>query len=192
MSSSTIDTAKLKFAPLVTSSKGAKQLPTFFSDGALIVWQPEEYLEVPFEPSAFNDAEANRVTLCMTPSDAVCETIRALDEWCIDTLSADTVALLGVQMTPGQVRDRYVSCLKTSDKGYKTLRVKMNRSGRYALQCYTTEKQKCVHPQEWRGCSIRPRLVVRSVWIMGKDFGALLECSHAIVKKDSSGDECPF
>ena len=172
--------------------KGAKQLPTLYTDGGNVVCQLDEYAEVVFEPSAFNDAEANRVTLCVTPTEAVCETIAALDNWCIDTLSANPVPLLGVQLTPEQVRDRYVSCLKTSPKGYQTLRAKMNRSGRYALQCYTPDKEKRVHPETWRGCMIRPRLLIKGIWIMGKDFGDLLECSHVVVKESGDDEYCPF
>ena len=191
MSSSTIDTSKLAFASLFTNSKGAKQIPALYANGEAVVWQPDEFLEVPFEPSAYNDVEANRVTLCMTPSDDACKTIRALDEWCIQTIAANPVPLLGLQLTPEQVRDRYVSCLKTSEKGYTTLRAKMNKQGRYSLQCYTTNKEKCPHPETWRGSSVMPRLVFKGCWIMNKDVGALLECSHAIVQ-ESGGDECPF
>ena len=192
MSLSTIETSKLEFAPLFTNSKGAKQIPALYKNGEAVVWQPTEFLEVPFEPSACNDVEATRVTLCMTPSEGVCATIAALDTWCIETLSANPVPLLGVQLTPEQVQDRYVSCLKTSSKGYQTLRAKMNRSGRYALQCYTPDKEKRVHPETWRGCMIRPRLLIKEIWIVGKDFGALLECSHVVVKESGDDEYCPF
>ena len=99
--------------------------------------------------------------------------------------------LLGLSLTPEQVRDRYVSCIKTSEKGYHTLRAKMNRSGRYALQCYTNDKEKCPHPETWRGCSIMPRLIFKGLWVMGKDYGALLECSHVVVQ-EGGDDECPY
>ena len=190
MSSLTIDTSKLAFAPLITNSKGAKQIPALYPNGE-VVWQPDEWLEVPFEPSAFNDPEATRVTLCMTPTEGVCETIAALDNWCIETLSSNP-SMLGLPLTSERLRDRYVSCLKTSDKGYQTLRAKMNRSGRFALKCYTPDREKRPHPETWRGSSIRPRLIFKGLWIMGKDFGALLECSHAVVKESGDDDHCPF
>ena len=104
-----------------------------------MAFQADEYLEIPFEPSAFNDSEANRVTLCLNPSPSLCDTISALDEWCIQTLCANPTNLLGIQLSPEQIKDRYVSCLRTSEKGYQTLRAKMNKSGKYALQCYDTD-----------------------------------------------------
>ena len=147
-------------------------------------------MEIPFEPSAFGDTEALRVTLAFTPSDALMQTITELDNWCINTLSATPCVLLGINLTKDQVRERYSSSLKTSEKGYTTLRTKMNRSGRYALQCYDAELQKMPHPDNWRSCSIRPKLLFKGLWVMGKDFGPIIECTHAVVKE--STDECPF
>ena len=190
MSSLTFDTSKLAFAPLVTTSKGAKQLPALYTNGTAVVWSPNELLEVMYEPSAYNDPEANRVTLCVNPSEAVCETISAMEEWCIQTLASNP-PLLGVQMAPELVRERFVSCLKTSEKGYRTLRMKMNKAGRYALQCYDLDKEKRERPDTWRGCSIQPRICLKGLWIMGKDLGPILECTHAIVQ-EAGGDECPF
>ena len=128
----------------------------------------------------------------LNPTESVCETIAQIEEWCIATLSKNPTTLLGVQMTPEQVRERYVSCIKTSDKGgYKTLRMKMNRSGRYALQCFTPEKEKREHPETRGGCTVRVRIVFKGLWLMGKDYGTLFECTHAMIQ-EGGGDECPF
>ena len=188
----TIDTTNLAFSAISTNGKGAKTLPCLSLAGNSVVWQPAEYLEVPFEPSAFQDEAANRVTLCLNPTDAVCETVAALDRWVIATIAANPVSLLGTALTHEQVKDRYVSSIKiSSEKGYKTLRVKMNRAGRYGLQVYTPEKEKRAHPDAWRGCSMRPRLTWRGLWIMGKDFGSIFECTHAIVQEQLD-EECPL
>ena len=187
-----IDTSKLAFAPLTISAKGAKQLPALHENGEPVVFQADEFLDVPFEPSAFNDSEANRVSLCVTPSPSLCDQIAALDEWCIQTLSANPTNLLGIHLSPAQIKDRYVSCLRTSEKGYQTLRVKMNKSGRYALQCYTPKKERRDHPEIWKDCLIQPRLIFRGLWLMNKDVGMLLECAHGLIKEGSGADECPF
>ena len=192
-SSAMIDTSNLAFSTILTNAKGAKQLPALYKDGEPVIWQPNEYVEIPFEPSAFNDEAANRVTLCVTPSESMIEAVNALDAWCIDTLVKNAITLIGVQLTPEQIRDRYVSCLKTSDKGYTTFRMKMNRSGRYALQCYTPDKEKRDHPEDWRGTKIQPRIVFKGLWLMGnRDFGCLMECTHALVQEGGCNDECPF
>ena len=187
----TFDVATLAFAPLVTTAKGAKQLPALTTDGDPVVWQPLEWCSVPFEPSAFSDPDANRVTLCVTPSDAMARSIAELDAWCIATIAANP-AILGISLTTEQVSERYASSLKVSDKGYATLRAKMNKSGRYALKCYDSEKEPIAQPDTWRGCSVRPRLVFKGLWVMGKDFGTTLECTHAIVQSSEGCDDCPF
>ena len=187
-----IDTYKLAFALVTTGAKGAKQLPILYANGANVVWQPDDFMEIPFEPSAYNDPGANRVTLCVTPSEAVCDTIIALDEWYIQTPSSNPVPLIGVQLSNEQIRERFVSCLKTSEKGYKTLRVKMNKAGRYALQRYTPEKEKRQHPNNWRGCAIQRRICCKGLYVMGREFDPIFERTHVLLKESGGEDECPF
>jgi hypothetical protein len=189
--SAMINTSSLAFSTILTNAEGAKQLPSLYKDGEPVIWQPNEYVEIPFEPSAFNDETANRVTLCVSPSAAMIEAVNALDAWCIDTLVKNVTSLLGIQLTPDQIRDRYMSSLKTSEKGYTTFRMKM-KSGRYALQCYTPDKEKRDHPEDWRGTKISCRVIFKGLWVMGKDFGCLMECTHALVQEGGCNDECPF
>ena len=186
----TIALPNLAFSSLITTAKGARQLPGLYRNGDPVAWHVEQFMEVPFEPSAFGDPDASRVTLCVTPSDALITQISDLDTWVIETLIA-TPSLLGVVLTPDQIRERYASCLKTSDKGYLTLRCKINKSGRYAMQCYDMAKEKRSQPDTWRGSSIRPRIVWKGLWVMGKDFGSLLEVTHGLVQ-EGCGEECPF
>ena len=174
----TLDISQVAVSALFVTSKGAKQLPALYQNGEPVVFQADEFLEIPFEPSAcYDNGEANRVTLCLTHSPSLCDTISGLHEWCIQTLSGIPTNLLGIQLTAEQIKDRYVSYLRTSEKGYQTLRVNMNKSGRCALQCYTPDKVKRDHPMVWKDCLIQPRVIFRGVWIMGKDMGMLLECS---------------
>ena len=191
----TLDTSKIIFSATVVNTRGAKTIPAINQDGSNVTWKFQNPLEVTFEPSAYNDVEntASRVTMCLTPTDAVCEEIEALDEWVLQTLSANPVSLLGAQLSPEQIRDRYVSSLKRSDKGYKTLRLKMNRSGKYALQCFTPDRVKRPHPQTWKGGSVQAQLSFRGLYLMGKDYGAIIEITHAIVHEPNEVEEaCPF
>ena len=190
---SPIDTTNLAFAQITTSAKGANTLPALYKNGDPVTWQIADLLECPFDASAYNDVDntANRINLCVTPSAHVCAAIAALDAWCIQTLAQNPTVLLGMQLSPEQVKERYVSCLKTSDKGYTSLRTKMSKNGRYALQAYTPTKERREHPESWRGCSIQPQITFKGLYIMGREFGPVLECTHAIVH-ESKGDECPF
>ena len=67
MASANLAIENLAFAPLFVTAKGAKQLPALYKDGKPVAWQVDDYCEIPFEPSAFGDPEANRVSLCFTP-----------------------------------------------------------------------------------------------------------------------------
>ena len=105
-----LNTAELAFTQITTNAKGAKTLPALCTNGNIVTWQFSDPMECPFDASAYNDPDgtANRVTLCVTPSAHLTATIEALDAWCIETLSRNPTALLGVQLTPEQVRERYV------------------------------------------------------------------------------------
>ena len=192
MTAPSVYLSQLEFGIIGTTPKGGRQLPTLYKNGEPVAFSPKEYHPIPFEPSAYNDAEAQRVSLSVTPSVDLCDQIAALDNWCIETLSKTPISLLGVSLTPEQIKDRYVSCLRTSDKGYKTVRSKINMSGKYALQCYTPEKEKRPFPETWRGCQVQSRLVFRGIWIMNKDIGMLLETTHVMVQEDGSDEMCPF
>ena len=158
-------------------------MPALCKNGDAVTWQFTDLLELPFEASAYNDPEnaATRVTLCVTPSTDMCANFAALDAWCIQTLTQNPTNLVGVKLTPEQVKERYASCLKTSEKGYTTLRTKINRSGRYALQRYTPSGETREHSLVWRGCSVQPQIVLKGLYMMGHEFGPVLECTHAIV-----------
>ena len=127
----------------------------------------------------------------VTPSDAMTQSIAELDDWCVATISANP-SILGIALTPDQVKERYASSIKVSDKGYQTLRAKMNKPGRYSLRCYDAEKEPIAHPSAWRGISIRLRFVFKGLWVMGKAFWTILECTHAIVQSSEGCEECPF
>ena len=90
-----IDISQLSFSALWTTNKGAKQLPALYENGEPVIWQPDDSLEVPFEPSSYADPDAIRVTLSLNPTESVCETITQIEEWCIATLSKNPTTLFG-------------------------------------------------------------------------------------------------
>ena len=115
MTSANLAIDNLAFASLFVTAKGAKQVPALYNDGSHVAWQVDEYCEIPFEHSAFGDPEANRVTLCFTPSEKLCTQITQLDQWCVDAVIANP-SLLGIPLTVEQVNDRYASSIKTNGK----------------------------------------------------------------------------
>ena len=69
--SATIDLGSLALADLVTTGKGAKQIPLSTIGGEAVIWRPKDALTVLFEPSAYNQPDATRVNLCLSVTPAV-------------------------------------------------------------------------------------------------------------------------
>ena len=180
----------LSFGPLISTSKGSKQIPILQNKTKALTWQPDEFWDIPFEPGNFADKESNRVSICFTPQEQVENCLKIFDLWCIKTLANQSKELLGQQISEEQVKARYVSPLKTSEKGYTTLRCKMNRAGPHAVQCWTQGREQRLPPDCWQKCKVKPMLYFKSIYIMGKDLGPIIECTHAMIEE--SEIECPF
>ena len=81
--------------------------------------------------------------------------------------------------------------MKISEKGFlPTLRAKINVSGRGEVQCWDMEKNKREQPQAWIQRKVQPKITLKSLWLMGKQFGALYECGNVLI--DEVGQQCPF
>ncbi len=105
--SANIDLASLVLSDVVTTGKGAKQIPLSAIGGEAVIWRPKDALTVLFEPSAFNQPNATRVNLCPSVTPAVVSSLQDLDEWCITTLAAQSSRLLGSQLSVEEVRNRF-------------------------------------------------------------------------------------
>jgi len=181
----------LSFGALISTTKGSKQIPILQNKTKPLTWQPDEFWDIPFEPSNFADKDSNRVTLCFTPTEQAEDFLRIFDLWCIKALASQSKELLGGnQLTEEQVKNRYISPIKTSEKGYTTLRCKMNLAGPHTVQCWTNSKELRSQPDCWRNCKVKPMLYFKSIYLMGKDLGPIIECTHAMI--DESIPECPF
>ena len=93
--SATIDLASLALGDVVTTGKGAKQIPLTTIGGEAVKWKPKDGLTVLFEPSAFNQPDATWVNLCLSVTPSVAAYLTELDEWCVNTLAAESSRLLG-------------------------------------------------------------------------------------------------
>ena len=116
--------------------------------------------------------------------------ILQLESWVLETLAANPQKYFGQDLTLVQLKERFSSAIKTSEKGYRSLRAKMNFTGKGAVQCWTAEKAKRDLPEDWTACSVKPRLQIKGLWIMSREFGLLLEMSDALLEEFSVA--CPF
>ena len=178
-----------KLGPLSVTSKGSKQIQISKEDGPL-VWQPSESCEVPFEPSNFSDKESSRVNLCFVPTEEIESCLELFESWCIKALTKESKELLGQELTESQIKERFQSSLKTSEKGWRSFRCKMNIAGKNAVKCWTPDKVKRSLPESWRDCKITPKLHFKGLYVMGRDVGMLIDVTHA--KVEELVQQCPF
>ena len=184
-----LETSRLSIGDLLVSSKGGKSVPIYDCEQPL-VWKPGP-LSVTWQPKAFNDPSATRVSICFNSNPEVEAYLSALDAWVLKAVAAAPRKYFGVDLTPEQVVERYTSSIKTTQRGYSHLRAKMNLSGKNAVRCWDAQtKARRQIPEEWLACEVQPSIEIKGIWIMNKDFGLLLECTDALVSEYMAA--CPF
>ena len=181
--------SKLTLGPLLTNTKGSKQIQ-ISSDGSPLVWTPSEYLEVPFEPSHFSDPQASRVSICFAPRPEIESFQKIFESWCLKALVKHSKEFLGSEQTEAQIREKFQSSIKTSEKGWTSYRAKMNITGKNAVQCWTPEKVKCLPPSCWRDCKVLPQFHIKSLYLMNKEVGTVIEVKHCLLEEIEP--QCPF
>ena len=87
---------------------------------------------------------------------------------------------------------RYNPSLKRSEKYEPTYKMKINLSGKGEIKCWDEDKKPRPQPENWLACSVAPKVVLTSLWIMGsgKEFGCLFSCTDCLVHE--TPQECPF
>ena len=182
--------SKLTLGPLLTTTKGSKQIQISKDDGTPLIWTPSEYLEAAFEPSCFSDKESSRLSICFAPTEQINNFQGIFEGWCVKTLAKKSKELLGSEQTEAQIKEKFQSCVKTSEKGWTSFRCKMNVAGKNAVQCWTPDRVKRSLPNSWRDCKLKPQLHLKSLYLMNKEYGPVIEVRHCLIEEIEP--ECPF
>ena len=173
--------------------KGARIAPITDKSGAAVFWRPQPYMEVVYEPVGYNDPEANRVNLSLRPTQGVIDAVRNFDNYLIAYIAHHSERILGKHLDEATVRDRYQSCLKSSDKyPAPTLRCKLTHTGRGAAKLWDANGQPRNAPDSWVSCGARVHLQLKSVYVMagGKEFGLIMEVRDVQLAEPEQA--CPF
>ena len=178
----------LQIGALVTSSKGAKM--AFISrENTPAMWIPGDTMQPVFEPKVFEDG-TTRLNLVLQPTPEQESTLKSLDEWCLATVAQQSEQLFGKSLTLEQLTQCYQPCLKVSDKYPPNLRVKLNLSGANATRYWNAVGRKTIAPDTWVGTAVRPRIRIKALWFMAKQFDIVMELTDAqILELDV---KCPF
>jgi hypothetical protein len=182
----------LQVGDVFVTGKGAKQIPLTI-DGEPVVWQPKEYLSIPWEPSAFNNPEATIVNLVFNATPATTESLRAFDEFSIGILAERSEKLLGQKISLEDMRKRFQPTVKTHEaSGMQSWKVKMNTQGKGATRLWDTFRNSLSSspPDCWTVCTAKCRVKVKGFWIMAREVGVILEAQDVML--DMQAAECPF
>jgi hypothetical protein len=190
-SPATVDFTRLQAAPVATSQKGAKTSQLTI-DGAAIYWSPG-WMEVAFEPKAYDGSDASRVSLCLRvcPTSVILKQLAQLDDAVLTLAHANAQAFFGKDLTPEQIQDRYVSPVKTSTSHPPLFRPKINLTGQKPCRFWQANS-RAEAPVTWAGAQVTPRLCVKALWFNAGQFGCLCEVHDAIVHESSDAEMCPF
>jgi hypothetical protein len=189
MATATFDLSALTLSDPVVSGKGAKSVPVSYG-GRPVVWQPPAQ-KVLFEPSSFSGEEVSRVNLVMRASPEAVSERTALDESLLGLVVQHSTQIFGKPCSLEEARSRYVYGLKQSEKGYEpTWKCKINVSGKAPVSVWDADKQRRDLPKCWAGAQVVPKVTLKSLWIMGKQFGPLFEASDLLLEE--AVQTCPF
>ena len=135
-----INTANLSLSDVFTTPHGAKIASIRNGVNDLVI-QPNEFVRIPFEPSAFNASDTYRLNMILEAPRPLLEVFAELDEWLSGYLIEHSERLFKKKLTAEEVRASCCSCVRHSDKGYApTLKSKvdLNNGGRRWQPCGDT------------------------------------------------------
>ncbi len=188
---STINIANVTVRDVFTTKHGAK-VASIKDDENDLVYQPNEFLRVPFEPSTWDkDPTWQRLNLVLETTPQMLEEFQKFDDWLIKYIAEHSERLLKKRLSVEQVRGNYTSCVKTSDKYPATIKTKIDLgTGKHAVYCWSRDSDGCAKPSEspeyWREFRARPRLHITHLWVMGSSFGAVVRVADAMLQPDET------
>ena len=186
-----LDVNALQMGDVVSSGKGAKSV-NLTQDGAPAVMTLEP-MEIAYEPSAYQDQGSTRVNIVFRPTPEVEELLDSIDEWVMREAAVNSVKLFGKARTVDSLKDSYTSILKKSDKWPSQFKSKMNLQDPSKVKIWDADACLREAPASWQGCVARPKLRLKSIYLMGTSFGPVLECTDIqIIQEASAGSSCPF
>ena len=178
-----------------TSARGAKSCTLLDKDGQkvlLTVGSKEAPLRTPFGAGTYNDEDTPRKNLDFRLNDQQAEEFAAFDSWAIKYLADNSERLFKKQLTIAQVEEHYRSPLSQKEGYQPLLRCKVNCSGAAACRGWNGDGERVSMPNDLRECELVPRLHLSHLWIMGRDFGWVLNVIDLQILEGGAVMECPF
>ena len=181
----------LRLRDVLTTRHGAKIASIKVGDADL-VYQPTDFMRIPFEPSAFADPTSERTNLLNELIEPTHEEFTHLGECLIAYIAEHSERILKKRQSVEQVRANYRSCIRTSEKGYPpTLKSKVD-VGMNGVVCWDSDGDQADTPVSWRAFRVKPRYHVTHLWMMGSSFGPVVRLTDALLQADEVVRSNPF
>ena len=200
MSSIPLDSIKLAEATI--TPKGAKQCNLCSGDLNLpVIIDSVGHLSTPFDPGNYDETKpSNRVNLEVRCNAELEAWAKKFDEWAVKYVTEHSERLFKKKSTEAQVRDtvRPLATKKTPE--YPALmRMKLQTTGPSQVRYWDEKGVARDPPADWRNCEFRVRATIRSMYIMGKDMGFVVQADHLQIFErsvscpfEACGDVCPM
>ena len=112
-----------------TTQNGAKVANIKGGDGDALVYLPDEFMSIPFNPSTFVESDSLRKDLVLNITDAMRKELARLDAMLMVYISEHSERLLKKRLTLEQVRANYCSCIRTTKEYPATIKTKVDLGG---------------------------------------------------------------
>ena len=140
----------------------------------------------PWQPSNFNDSESNILDFCFTPTPEIDQFVAMVEGEVLEIVAKDPKTYLGAQLSPGEVRERFVSVLKTSARGVPNFKTR----GRFGHMKFWDAKGQPLKDQSVFTSDNQYQFVVKvsSLWVGQAGFGLAFDIQDLQLFQAS----CPF
>jgi hypothetical protein len=187
-------TANWQLQPIVCSTRGNKSAPITCNNAA-VKKIFEDKTVAPFGAGLYNaPPDANRLNLDLACTEEYTSWLEAVDEWAVSELFKRSTEFFKKKMSKEEIKAIFkASATPHSSNGIDfapTMRTKINLKGLNAVKCWNPDKTTRNTPEEWRGASLQPEILVKGLWFMAGSVGVLFEVHNVIVEQEE--ETCPF
>ena len=175
----------MEIATPLTTARGSKRA-VITKGGEEYLWKTTERTRTPWQPSNLTDPESNLLDFCFIPTQEIAEFVAAVEEEALAIVANDPKTYLGVQVSPEEIHERFVSVLKTSARGVPNFKTR----GRFGHMKFWDAKGQPLKDQSVFASDNQYQFVVKvsSLWTGLKGFGLAFDIQDIQLFQSS----CPF
>ena len=130
----------------------------------------------PFEPSSFEGAIGNRLTLTLRLPTVWDTAWAELEEGMIAECASQSARLFGQKLSVQALKSRYKPVTQQTDPYPRHLRCKVNTSGYHATRYWDDKRNRCQAPESHIGATLTAMVRIKAIWVSRENFGLVVDC----------------